>query len=112
MTRVPTPFPRSDTAGARLMASAWADYFLALWQGDPAASGFAEWLATFWESSLLRPPGAPDARNPHAADGRGIDWFERDGWVSGHIPGISGGYLLPRTAILYHPWLAPVAPAA
>ena len=112
MTRVPTPLPRTDTAGARLMASAWADYFLALWQGDPAASGFAEWLATFWEPSLVRPVGVPDARNPFAADGRGIDWFEREGWISGHVPGVAGGYLLPRTAILNHPWLTAVAPAA
>jgi hypothetical protein len=94
------------------MATAWADYSVALWQGDPAASGFAEWLATFWEPSLERPAGAPDARNPYAAEGRGIDWFERDGWVRGHVRGLQGGYLLPRTAILSHPWLAPVAPAA
>lgn len=112
MTTVPTPFPRSETATARLMASAWAEYSAALWQGDPAASGFAEWLATFWEPSLERPAGAPAARNPHAAEGRGIDWFERDGWVSGHVPGVRGGYLLPRTAILTHPWLMPLAPAA
>lgn len=112
MTNVPTPFPRADAAGARLMATAWAEYAAALWQGDHAASGFAEWLATFWEPSLERPAGSPDARNPYAAEGRGIDWFERDGWVSGHVPGLRGGYLLPRSAILHHPWLAPMAPAA
>jgi hypothetical protein len=94
------------------MASAWAGYFVALLHGDPSASGFAEWLAEFWEPSLERPAGAPDARSPHAAGGRGIDWFERDGWVSGHIPGLHGGYLLPRSMILDHPWIAPIAPAA
>jgi hypothetical protein len=112
VTTVLTPFLRSETAGARLMASAWAEYFAALLHGDPAASGFAEWLAAFWEPSLERPSGAPDARSPHAAGGRGIDWFERDGWISGHIPGLRGGYLLPRATILDHPWVAPVLPAA
>lgn len=112
MTTVLTPFPRSETAAARLMAGAWAGYFGAFLHGDPAAAGFAEWLAEFWEPSLERPAGAPDARSPHAAGGRGIDWFEREGWVSGHIAGLGGGYLLPRTMILDHPWLAAVAPAA
>ena len=47
-----TPFPRSETAGARLIANAWSAYYEALWRGDPAASEFAEWLAKFWEPSL------------------------------------------------------------
>ncbi len=112
MTTVLTPFRRSETAGARLMASAWAGYYAALWHGDPAASGFAEWLAEFWEPSLERPMGAPDARSPQAAGGRGIDWFEREGWVRGHVRGLHGGYLLPRALILDHPWMAGVSMAA
>jgi hypothetical protein len=112
MTSILTPFPRSETAGARLMASAWSAYYAALWRGDPAASGFAEWLAGFWEPSLERPDGVPDARSALAAAGRGIEWFERDGWVCGFIPGYSGGYLLPRVAILDHLWPRSVAPAA
>ena len=112
MTTIPTPMVRPDTAGARVMASAWAGHFLALWRGDPAASAFAEWLAGFWEPSLVRPDAAPDAHSPFAADWRGIDWFERDGWVSGHIPGRQGGYLLPRMAIFEHPWATVLAPAA
>lgn len=112
MTTVLTPFPRSETAGARLMASAWSGYHAALWRGEPAASGFAEWLAGFWEPMLDRPEGAPDAQNPRAAGGRGIEWFERDGWVYGVIPGHGGGYLLPRVTILRHPWLMVAAPAA
>ena len=94
------PFPRSETAGARLMASAWSAYFSALWRGDPTVSSFAEWLAGFWEPSLERPDGTPDARSALAAGGRGIEWFERDGWVFGIVPGHNGGYLLPRVAIL------------
>ena len=66
------------------MASAWAAYYAALWRGDPAASDFAEWLAGFWEPSLERPDGTPDARSALAAGGRGIEWFERDGWVYGY----------------------------
>lgn len=112
MTTVLTPFPQSETSGARLMASAWSGYYGALWRGDPAASSFAEWLAGFWEPTLDVPRGAPDARSPYAADGRGIEWYERDGWVFGVIPGYGGGYLLPRVTILGHPWVTVIAPAA
>jgi hypothetical protein len=112
MTSVVTPFPRSETAGARLMASAWSAYHAALWRGDPAASYFAEWLAGFWEPSLERPGGTPDARSVLAANGRGIEWFERDGWVYGVVPGFDGGYLLPRVALVGQPWARVVAPAA
>lgn len=94
------------------MASAWAAYCAALWRGDPAASGFAEWLAPFWEPTLDRPAGTPDAWNALAADGRVIEWFERDEWVFGLIPGSQGGYLVPRAMILEHPWMTVVAPAA
>ena len=52
MTNCVTPFPRSETAGARLIARAWSAYHEALWRGDPAASEFAEWLAGFWEPAL------------------------------------------------------------
>jgi hypothetical protein len=94
------------------MASAWAANCVALWRGDPAASDFAEWLAGFWEPSLERPDGTPAARSALAARGRGIEWFERDGWVYGFIPGRKSGYLLPRVAILEHLWLRFMAPAA
>jgi hypothetical protein len=112
MSNVLTPFPQSETAGARLMASIWSAYYAALWRGDLAASSFAEWLAGFWEPRLERPDGTPDARSALAADGRGIEWFERDGWVFGMIPGHSGGYLLPRVAIVEHLWPKVMAPAA
>ena len=112
MTNVVTPFPRSETAGARLIAGAWSTCYAALWRGDPAASEFAEWLAGFWEPSLERPDGAPDARSALAAEGRGIEWFERGGLVYGVVPGHSGGYLLPRVAIIEHPWARVIAPAA
>lgn len=112
MTTVLTPFPRSETAVARFMASAWSAYYAALLRGDPSASGFAEWLADFWEPSLERPHGIPDARSVLAAGGRGIEWFERDGWVHGVVPGQAGGYLLPRIAILEHLWPRSMAPAA
>lgn len=97
---------------ARIMADAWHDHYVAFCLGDAAVSAFAEWLAGFWEPSLERPTGEPDARSPLAARGRGIDWFERDGWVWGHVPGRGGGYLLPRAAVLDYPWIAPLAPAA
>jgi hypothetical protein len=111
MTSVLTSFPRSETAGARLMASAWSAYHAALRRGDPAASGFAEWLVGFWEPSLDPPDGSPDAQSALAAGGRGIEWFERDDWVCGVVPGQSGGYLLPRIAILEQLWPRYMAPA-
>jgi hypothetical protein len=111
MASILTRFPLMETAGARLMVSACAGYSAALWRGDDAASAFAEWLAGFWEPSLTRPPGPPDARSIISGD-RDIDWFERDGWVSGHVAGVSGGYLVPRAAIDYHPWLGYVPYAA
>ena len=112
MTSVLTPFPRFETAVARFMASAWSAYYAALWRGDPTASSFAEWLANFWEPSLERPVGTPDARSALAAGGRGIEWFERDGWVHGVVPGQTGGYLLPCVAILEHLLPRSMAPAA
>jgi hypothetical protein len=112
MSSVLRSFRRSETATARLMATAWSANYAALWRGDPAASDFAEWLAGFWEPSLERPDGTPAARSALAAGGRGIEWFERDGWVYGFIPGRKVGYLLPRVAILEHLWLRFMAPAA
>lgn len=112
MTTVATPLALPETAGARLMADAWDMYYAGLWHGDAAASAFAEWLAGFWEESIDRPVGEPTACNPHAAAGRGIDWFELEGWVSGHIKGRSGGYLVPTAAILRQPWSLAVVPAA
>jgi hypothetical protein len=94
------------------MASAWSACFGALWRGDPAASGFAEWLAGFWEPSLECPDGTPDALSALAASGRGIEWYERDGWVIGIVPGHSGGYRLPRTTILERLWPRILASAA
>jgi hypothetical protein len=112
MTSLLTPFPPSEAMEARLMASAWAAYNAALWRGDPVASAFAEWLAGFWESSLERPDGTPNALTMLAAGGRSIAWFARDGWVFGIVPGHDGGYLLPRAAILEHLWPRVMAPAA
>ena len=112
MTNSVTPFPRSEAAGARLIAYAWSAYCSALWRGDPAASDFAEWLAGFWAPGLGRPDGTPDARSALAAGGHGIEWFERDGWVYGVVPGSDSGYLLPRMVILGQSWARVIAPAA
>ena len=69
MSTIPTQFPGVETAGARMMASAWTEYLAALWQGNPSASAFAEWLASFWEPLLERPKGMPDAQSPFAIAG-------------------------------------------
>lgn len=112
MTSAPTRLPVAETAGARVMANAWTEYLAALWRGDPSASAFAEWLASFWEPVLHRPAGDVDARSSFALAGGAIDWYERDGWVSGHVPGQMGGYLLPRSTILAYPWVGLAKTAA
>jgi hypothetical protein len=112
MTTVPTPISGTETAGARVMSDAWTQYSIALWRGDPAASAFAEWLAGFWEPSLDRPARRADAQSRSLLAGGTIDWFEQDGWVSGHIPGQAGGYLLPRAVILHYSWILLEEPAA
>jgi hypothetical protein len=106
------PLPRSETSCAQLMASAWSACYGALLHGDPTVSRFAEWLAGFWEPSLECPDGTPDALSALAIGGRGIEWYERDGWVFGIVPGQSGGYLLPRATILEQLWPRVLAPAA
>ena len=110
MNSAPRRMPASASA-AWVMAAAWATYYNAILRGDPAASAFAEWLAEYWEPSLERPAGRPDATSPQSA-GSPIAWFERDGWVSGHVPGQRGGYLLPRAIVLDYPWNSLLAPAA
>jgi hypothetical protein len=94
------------------MAQAWGEYYALLWRGDSAASAFAEWLAGYWEAALDRPAGLPDAQSPFSAGGSRIEWFERDGWVSGHVPGQGGGYLLPRATIFEYPWISVSSAAA
>jgi hypothetical protein len=111
MTQQPLQFPAEDAIGARVMASAWTRFLFTLWQGDSAASDFAEWLASYWQPMLERPTGRADARSPFGT-GATIAWYERDGWISGHIPGQTGGYLLPRETVLAYPWLTLTAFAA
>lgn len=85
------------------MAKAWANYIAALSHGHASASAFAEWLAGHWEARLDRPSGLPDARSRLALAGGSVDWYERDGWITGHIAGHEGGYLLSLTALSTRP---------
>jgi hypothetical protein len=112
MFTVPLRVPGAETAAARVMAGAWSAYYAALLSGDPSASAFAEWLASYWQPALERPAGASDAHSPLAAGPESIDWFERDGWVSGHIAGQRGGYRVPRADVLAYPWVTLVESAA
>ena len=103
MTRLPTRWPTATSAGARVMAKAWSDYLSALGRGDSSASAFAEWMASHWEPRLDRPAGLPDARGRLALGGGSVDWYERDGWITGHLTGHEGGYLLSLTALAARP---------
>ena len=105
MTRLPTRWPTVTSAGARLMAKVWSDYVSALGRGESSASAFAEWMASHWEPRLDRPAGLPDARGRLALAGGSVDWYERDGWISGHIAGQVGGYVLSLTALAARPEL-------
>ena len=93
MSNVPDAVSAVRDRGTRLMASIWSAYYAALWRGDLAASGFAEWMACTgspaW-SARTEPPMRGARLPPMGAASNG---FERDGWVFGMIPGHSGGYL-------------------
>lgn len=105
MTRQPTRFPGGDPAGARIMAQAWTEAYVSLWRGESAAATFAEWLAGYWQADLPRPIGEADA-NAVSTMGEGeIAWYDRDGWVTGHLPAQAGGYRLPREVVLTYPWV-------
>ena len=112
LTRLPTRWPAARSAGARVMAKAWSDYLSALGRGDSAASAFAEWMAGHWESRLDRPAGLPDARSRLALAGGSVDWYERDGWITGHLIGHEGGYLLSLSALAARPELSYIKRAA
>jgi len=94
------------------MAGAWTHYLAALGHGDASASAFAEWIAGHWEPLLDRPTGLPDARSRLALAGGSVDWYERDGWITGHIAGQEGGYLLSLTALAARPEMETVHRAA
>jgi hypothetical protein len=106
MTKHPTRFPGTDTAAARIMAQAWTEAYVALWRGEAAAASFAEWLAGFWVDHLPHPAGSPDATSLYAMVEGEIEWYDRDGFVTGHVPNQSGGYRLPREVVMTYPWVA------
>lgn len=106
MTKNPARFPGSDAAGARIMAQAWTEAYVALWRGEAAAAVFAEWLARYWVEDLLRPQDRADATSVYAMVDGEIEWYDRDGFVSGHLPAQSGGYRVPRDLVMTYPWVA------
>ncbi|MCA9877411.1 MAG: hypothetical protein KC442_06510 [Thermomicrobiales bacterium] len=105
MTGEPTRFPGADTAGARIMAQAWTEAYVALWRGEPSAASFAEWLAGFWVDSLPQPAGNADATSVSTTGSGEVAWYDRDGFVTGCLPGQAGGYRLPRELVLTYPWV-------
>ena len=106
MSSRPTRFPGGDTAGARIMAQALTEAYVALWRGEATAASFAEWLAGFWVEQLPQPEGSADATSLYAMVDGEIEWYDRDGFVTGHLPGQSGGYRLPRELVMTYPWIA------
>jgi len=106
MIQHPTRFPGGDTAGARIMAQAWSEAYVALWRGEAAAASFAEWLAGFWVENLPEPDGGAHATSLYVMVEGEIEWYDRDGFVTGHLPGQVGGYRLPRELVMTYPWVA------
>ncbi|HEU0115275.1 MAG TPA: hypothetical protein VFQ80_11390 [Thermomicrobiales bacterium] len=87
-------------AMARALADRYARYISAYWRGDPDASAMGRRLSAFWQARLpLAPPRSPDAVSPHGGGGRGICWYETADAVVCYVPGVRGGYLLPKTAL-------------
>jgi hypothetical protein len=85
---------------AQSLARAYLRFASAYWRGDAAGSSFADHLDVYWRSELPAAPGqTPDAISPHGGGGRGIQWYEVDGEVHGHVPGSLGGYRVPVNAI-------------
>jgi hypothetical protein len=95
--------PSAAGAGGAMawaLADRYARYISAYWRGDPDAPAFGRRLSAFWQAGLpLAPPRAPDAVSPHGGGGRGICWYETTDAVFGYIPGVRGGYRLPKSAI-------------
>ena len=90
-------------AGAELTAHELAIDCLrhasALWRGDAIDEAFGRWLSGYWCRALPPEPArSPDAVSPHCAGAHGIRWYESRDEVWGYVPGVSGGYRIPRTA--------------
>jgi hypothetical protein len=87
-------------ATARALAGRYLDYVAALWRGDPGGRRFGIWLCRYWRAALPpAPASAPDAVSPHGGGGRGICWHETADAVLGYVPGVSGGYRIPKAAL-------------
>lgn len=85
---------------ARMVATAFDAYISACWRGDARRVDLASWLQTFWTPTPFRTDCLPSARSPHAAGGRGIDWYETTTHVIGMIPGLDGNYTIPVAAAM------------
>jgi len=85
----------SGAAGA--LARAYDAHLAAWWRGEADPRPFAAWLAARWDPETAPPPGQPAALSPLGAGGRGIRWYEAEEAVLGVVPGLAGGYRVPRS---------------
>jgi hypothetical protein len=97
---VAEPTDESSGGPARALAHAYQQAIGAYWRGESELELLDRLLS---ETQILRapsmPPWAPDAFSPHGAGGRGISWYAIDGEVLGYVPGLSGSYRVPLSAI-------------
>ena len=97
-----TAAPRQPATGkdACALALSYLRWVSACWRGDRLAPVFVTQLGACWHPALPpKPAGRPDAISPHGAGGRGIHWYHTDKEVLGYVPGATGGYQVPVTAI-------------
>jgi hypothetical protein len=98
LTAVPHgPVTEKDACALALSYLRWAS---ACWRGDSLAPVFPAQLGAYWHPALPpMPAGRADAISPHGGGGRGIHWYHTENEVLGYVPGASGGYQVPVSAI-------------
>jgi hypothetical protein len=86
---------------AHQLARAYDQAVSARWRGEVAAAdGFLRWLAVYWDETVVAPAADPVEVSPLGAAGRGICWYETAPAIVGRVPGLAGGYRVPRESDL------------
>ena|SRR5215216_1289631 len=81
---------------ARELARRYLRAVSGAWLSGPERCVFDCGLSPYWRDDLpLRPARDADAVSPHGGGGRGIHWYESAAALTGHIPGVKGGYVIP-----------------
>jgi hypothetical protein len=86
---------------AHQLARAYDQAVSARWRGEVAAAdGFLRWLAVYWDETVAMPAADPVEVSALGAAGRGICWYDTQLAIIGRVPGLAGGYRVPRESEL------------